>query len=355
LHYNEVLKINALPRAPDGKTSILALLTVLSLAGCNMPVQVNLFTQATATPSPTLAPTAIPPTPEAPLGTEDNPLVVAIPPTTRPQGPVLNAGEVLTSLLKKQTGYEFVAVIPPNEPELIDAFGRGDAHIASVSPFGYLLGSGGGSMEAAFAREQDGEIFYGAELIAPGELDFLSYYDPVEGANLAEARVALAQLATKKPCWTDRSSPSGYVVPLGALSKAGVTTREPAFLNSHPAVVRALYAGGICDFGGTYVDAMLYPGLEDELPDLTKRIVVIWRIPEIIPYETLVFSRRLPVEMRRLLTRTLVDLMQTPEGRSAIQTLYGFGAMQVVNDGQYAEFRSMVDASGLDLAGLIER
>jgi phosphonate transport system substrate-binding protein len=257
--------------------------------------------------------------------------------------------------LKKQTGYEFVAVIPPNEPELIDAFGRGNAHIASLSPFGYLLASDRVSVEAAFAREQDGEIFYGAELIAPGELDFLSYYDPIEQANLAEAPVALAQLANKKPCWTDRSSPSGYVVPLGALRKAGVSTREPAFLNSHPAVVRALYAGGICDFGGTYVDAVLYPGLEDELPDLTERIVVIWRVPAIIPYETLVFSRRLPVEMRRLLTRTFVDLMQTPEGRSAIQTLYGFGAMQVVNDGQYAEFRSFVDASGLDLAGLMER
>jgi phosphonate transport system substrate-binding protein len=329
------------------------LLMALSLAGCNMPVQVSLFRQATATPSPTLTPTSIPPTPEAPLGSESNPLVVAIPPTARPQGPVLNAGEVLTSLLKKQTGYEFVAVIPPNEPELIDAFGRGNAHIASLSPFAYLLASDRGSVEAAFAREQDGEIFYGAELIAPGELDFLSYYDPVEGEPGRGAR-CLAQLANKKPCWTDRSSPSGYVVPLGALRKAGISTREPAFLNSHPAVVRALYAGGICDFGGTYVDALLYPGLEDELPDLTQRIVVIWRIPAVIPYETLVFSGRLPVEMRRLLTRTFVDLMQTPEGRSAMQTLYGFSTMQIVNDGQYAEFRAFVGASGLDLASLIE-
>lgn len=333
---------------------LLILLAVVSAAGCAIPVQIDLPGRATATPSPTITPTTIPPTPEAPLGTEANPVVVALPPTLLPQGPVLSAGEVLTSLLKKQTGYEFAAVIPPNEAELIDAFGRGNAHIASLSPVGYLLASDGGRAEAAFAREQDGEIFYGAELIAPAEPDFLSYYDPVEGANLAEARIALAQFAHKKPCWTDRSSPSGYVVPLGVLKKAGVLTREPAFLNSHPAVVRALYAGGICDFGGTYVDAMLYPGLEDELPEVTDRIAVIWRIPDIIPYETLVFSSRLPVEMRRLLTRTFVDLMQTPDGRAAMQTLYGFSAMQVVNDGQYAEFRSVVSASGLDLKSLIE-
>ena len=78
--------------------------------------------------------------------------------------------------------------------------------------------------------------------------------------------------------------------------------------------MRALYAGGICDFGATYVGAIDYPGLEDELPEVKKRLEVIWRIPEIIPYETLVFSRRMPVEMRRLLTRTLVDLMGTTEG-----------------------------------------
>jgi len=328
---------------------------LLGFAGCSLPAQVELFARATATASPTAVPTAIPPTPAALLGTEKNPLVVALPPSTRPGGEVLNAGDVLTSLLQKNTGYEFVSVIPPSEIELIRGFGNGDAHVASLSPFGYLLANDQGQAEAAFAREQDGDIFYGAEFIAPGELDYLSYYDPIEQANIAEASVALAQLAQKKPCWTDPFSPSGYVVPLGALKAAGIATREPAFLASHPAIVRALYAGGICDFGGTYVDAIAYPGLEDELPEVIKRIVVIWRIPAIIPYETLVFSRSMPLEMRRLLTRTLVDLMSTPEGKSAIQTLYGFSAMQIVTDGQYADFRAAVRASGIDLRALVER
>ena len=162
--------INTLRRSPGGKKRLLVLVVVLSLAGCNMPVEVSLFAHATATASPTVTPTAIPPTPEAPLASEDNPLVVALPPSTRPQGPVLNAGEILTSLLEKQTGYEFVSVIPPSEPELIEAFGRGNADVASLSPFGYLLASDARIREAAFAREQDGEIFYGAEFLAPGEL-----------------------------------------------------------------------------------------------------------------------------------------------------------------------------------------
>ena len=77
-------------------------------------------------------------------------------------------------------------------------------------------------------------------------------------------------------------------------------------------------------------------------------------MPKIIPYETLVFSRRMPLEMRRLLTRTFVDLMGTTDAGTAIQALYGFSAMQVVNDGQYADFRELVHASGLDLRSLME-
>ena len=354
-HYNEVIPIEARRGALGDQMKVLASILMLGVLGCSIPVQVSLFAQATATPSPTAAPTAVPPTPTAPLGTEQNPLVVALPPSARPQGDVLTAGNTLRALLKKNTGYEFVSVIPPSEIELIKGFGSGDAHIASLSPFGYLLASGQGDAEAAFAREQDGQIFYGSELIASADLGYLPYFDRVEQANTAEANIALAQFEDKKPCWTDPFSASGYVIPLGTLKKAGVETREPAFLAGHPALVRALYAGGICDFGGTYVDARLYPGLEDALPEVTKRIVVIWRIAPIIPYETLVFSRDLPVEMRRLLTRTFVDLMQTPEGKAAIQTLYGFNAMQIVSDGQYEDFRAAVQASGLDLRALIER
>jgi ABC-type phosphate/phosphonate transport system substrate-binding protein len=279
---------------------------------------------------------------------------VALPPSTQPQADVLNAGQVLTSLMEKSTGYTFVSVIPPSESDLVSAIGAGNAHIASLSPFGYLLASEAGDAEAAFAREQDDDIFYGAEFLVATGHTYLEYFDPIEEANLAEAPTALKQLANKKPCWTDPRSPSGYVVPLGFLKEAGTTTREPAFLASHPAVVRALYAGGICDFGATYVGGVLYPGLEDELPDVTRNIAVLWRIPPIIPYETLVFSRDLPLEMRRLLTRTLVDLMATPDGAASIQTLYGFSAMQIVQDGQYAEFRAAVKASGLVLRDLIE-
>ena len=128
----------------------------------------------------------------------------------------------------------------------------------------------------------------------------------------------------------------------------------PAFVAGHPTVVRAVYAGGICDFGATYIDARAFPGLEDQYPDVMKKVVVIWRVPPIIPYDTLVFAHGMDVDLRRSLIRAFVDIMSGDPGKSVMQTLYGFDAMQVVQDSQYEEFRKAVKASGLDISDLLK-
>jgi ABC-type phosphate/phosphonate transport system substrate-binding protein len=104
----------------------------------------------------------------------------------------------------------------------------------------------------------------------------------------------------------------------------------------------------------TYIDARAYPGLQDDYPDVLKKVVVIWRIPPIIPYDILVFSHGMDPDQRRVLIRAFVDIMATTNGKAAIQTLYGFDAMQVVQDSQYEDFRREVRASGLDLSTLIK-
>lgn len=306
-------------------------------------------------PAPTATATFLPTASVAnvPLGTDQNPLILALAPSAQPAQDAIRAADVLKAHLEKSTGYKIVTVIPPNESELVKAFELGNAHIGVLSPFAYLLARDQGSVEAAFARQRNGKIFYGAQFIARKDAGFIAYFDPLKDENSADASVALSQFRDKKPCWADELSPSGYVVPLGVLAEAGVSTRAPAFVAGHPTVVRAVYAQGICDFGATYVDARQYPGLEGEFPDVMKIVVVIWRIPPIIPYETLVFSHGMTVDMRRALERAFVDEMSTPDGKSAIQTLYGIDAMEVVQDAQYDEFRKAVRASGLDLNSLL--
>ncbi len=328
-------------------------LFLLALLGCTLPGQ-----RPDVLPLPSPAATVILPTPLPPiseLGTAKDPIIVALPPSGQLSPEVEAAGNKLIGLLEKSTRYHVVAVLPASESDLVRGFGTGNAHIGVLSPFAYLLASDEGNAEAAFAREQSGDIFYGAQFIARVDTGFTPYYDTLAGANSADSPVALSQFQDKKPCWSDGRSPSGYVVPLGLIKQAQVVLRQPAaFVGGQVAVVRAIDVGGICDFGATYIDARNYPGLEDQYPDLMKTVQVIWRIPAIIPYETLVFVHGMPEEIRRNLTRAFVDLMTTADGQSAMQTLYGFQAMQVSQDGQYDEFRKIVKSSELDLNELIK-
>ncbi len=328
----------------------LLLLLLIALLACGL----------IPTPQPTAAPTA-PPSPlptaaptDAELGTNKNPLILALTPSAHPSQDAINAGKLIAGRLEQSTNFAIVTIIPASETELVNDFELGNAHMGVLSPFGYLLASQDGKVEAAFTRQRDGQSFYGSQFIVQSDTGFTSYFDGIKNENTADAIQALAQFNGKKPCWSDELSPSGYVVPLGYLAEEGVQPLEPAFVSGQATVVRALYAKGICDFGATYIDARQFPGLQDEFPDLSKKVVIVWQIPPIIPYDTLVFSHSMTEDMRRAFLRAFVDIMSTPDGKSAMQTLYGIDAMQITQDSQFKDFRQAVKASGLDLSILVK-
>jgi phosphonate transport system substrate-binding protein len=143
-------------------------------------------------------------------------------------------------------------------------------------------------------------------------------------------------------------------VPLGYLNANQITTKSAAFVEGHPTVVRSLYAGGICDFGATYIDARKFPSLEDEFPDLIEQVIVVWQIPPVIPHQVLAFSTNMPQGMRDLFASIIPAIMQTEAGRSAFKTAYDIDELEAVNDGYYEDFRIYVGESGVDLTTLVK-
>jgi phosphonate transport system substrate-binding protein len=217
-----------------------------------------------------------------------------------------------------------------------------------------LLAHEAGDANAVLASVRNGQALYGAQFIARRDAGFTSYFDSVRGENSAEAAPALAQFNDKKPCWSDANSPSGYVIPLGFLKQAEVMVRQPAFLAGQAPVVRAVYGKGICDFGATYIDARTLPALEADYPDVQEKVLVIWRIPAIIPYEQVVLAASLKPDMQRTLLRAIIDLMGTPEGLADMQTVYGLEALQPAEDSQYQAFADHAESAGLDLHTLLK-
>ena len=332
------------------------ILLVLSLVvfGCSLPV-----TLGTPTPIPTLTPAGISTPTQTPLatpeiGTEKNPLILAFAPSALRTDESMAAGALITAFLESRTGYRVVSVVSSSEQSLVEAFAKDNAHIGAFSPFAYLLARENDSVTALLASVRDGGAFYGAQIIANREKEFTSYYDEERSENTTDSASALKQFDGKKACWSDEVSPSGYVVPLGLLNQAGVQIRSGAFLAGQPSVVRAVYADDICDFGATFIDARDSPALEADYGDVMDRVIVIWRIPNIIPYENISMANSLPIEMRRVIQRAFIDLMLTSDGKAAMLAVYGMDELQVVEDAAYADFASYVKASRLDLLSLIK-
>jgi phosphonate transport system substrate-binding protein len=307
------------------------------------------------TPTPEVTPTytALPALPTAELGLAENPLILTLPPSANSQAQI-DAAKVIASQFTERTGYTVVTVIPDSEAALVEALGRGNAHIVLLDPYAYELAYQRGWVRASYAVLKDGEGRYGAQFIAARKGGFESYFNEGTEMNTADAKTALAQFNDKKPCWSDETSPSGYIIPAGYLNENQVIIRPPAFVQGHPTVVRSLYASGICDFGATYIDARKFPSLEDEFPDLIEQVIVVWRIPDIIPYDVLAFSTNMPQEMRDILANTIPAMLQTTAGKAAFKTLDDIEELQAVNDGYYDEFRAYVNQSGVDLTTLVK-
>lgn len=331
------------------------LILVLSLAvlGCSFPARL-IIGNPTQTPTVSLPPAST----QTPIATPDpgtvqNPLLLALSPAERTDPDAIAAGEKLAALIQARTGYRLRTVAPSSEAVLVDALKMGNAHIAALPPFAYLLARENNSVTVILSSARDGQSFYGTQFIANRESEFQSFYDSTRNENTASAEIALRQFEDKKPCWSDPASPSGYVIPLGVLTQSRVKLKSPAFLAGQVNVVRAVYSDDICDFGATFVDARDLPLLEADYPDVFDRVIVIWRVPDVIPYENISVSNSLPFEMRRVLQRAFLDLMLTPEGKSAMQILYGMESIQAAEDSMYDNFSAYFKASNLNLLELV--
>ncbi|MEP7137939.1 MAG: PhnD/SsuA/transferrin family substrate-binding protein [Chloroflexota bacterium] len=336
------------------RNPLLIIFVFIFIMSCSLP-QVTITQPATETPTPAVTPTdtALPPLPKPELGQPENPLILALAPSSNTQAQI-DAAKVIAAQLKERTGYTVVTVIPDSYSALVDALEKGNAHIVLLDALSYELAYQKGLVQASFAVVKDGKDTYGAQFIASRKGGFKSYFDAVGQVNTAEASEALAQFADKKPCWTDETSPSGYVLPLGYLNKNQIQTKPAAFVQGHPTVVRSVYLGGICDFGATYVDARKFPSLEDQYPDLMEQVLVVWQIPEIIPYAVLAFSTNMSQPMHDLFSNTVHAIMQTDAGKAAFKTAYDIEELLPVTDADYAEFHEYVGEARLELSTLVK-
>lgn len=317
--------------------------------------------EPTAVPPTEVPPTEVPPAEEAPagepaaveLGTADKPIILAFAPSMTSQQ-IVESGGPLVDALSAETGLVFEPSIPTSYAALIEAMGSGNAHVALFPTFAYLVAHDKGYADVGLIVERYGSTFYGAQFVAARASGFTSYFDPETNTNTADADVALAQFEGKKPCWTDPLSTSGYIIPAGYLANLGINTQAAAMVQGHPTVITALNAGGICDFGATFIDARTNTALQESIPDVMDKIDVIWRTDPIIPNDNISFATNLDPALVDQIKQAFLTLSGTEEGKAILQAIYEFEAVKETDDTFYDDFRVYLQAAGFDYTTAID-
>ena len=305
-----------------------------------------------ATEAPTVAPVATEaPTAAPQMGTADHPIIVAFEPSGTSQE-ITAGGQELLDLLSQETGLTFKGVVPTSYAALTEAMGSGNAQIGWMATFAYILASQKGYAQVALITKRFGSDHYGAEFLANKSAGFTPAADtPGTEAELT----TLQQFKGKKACFADPQSTSGYVVPLIFLKKAGLTDADmpnPVFAGGHTQVVQALYDGGICDYGTAFVDAR--SNIAKDHPDVNDKVVVIYQTEATIPNDNMSYAPDMPQDLRDKVTAAMMKIADTEAGKKALNDLYQIGGLTKADDTVYDQFRSYLQASGIDLSQFVK-
>ncbi len=286
------------------------------------------------------------------LGSPELPITMALAPSAT-SDELIASGNTIADLLSAETGLTIKAVVPTNYKAMIEAMCSGNSQIGWLPPFGYLVA------HQTLTKDKDGKDVPCADVAYIALRNGLDHYATQFIARAADGYTAgtdlsaLKQFEGKKPCWTDPFSASGYVIPASLIAQEGVKTKTAAFVQGHPTVVRAVYAGGICDFGATFVDARTNSAVQTDLPDVKDKVIVVYQTKNIIPNDTVGFAYDVPAEMRATLAAALDKISKTEDGAAALKKLYSIDGIQATDDTFFDEFRVLLAASGIDIASLV--
>ncbi|NMC52157.1 MAG: PhnD/SsuA/transferrin family substrate-binding protein [Chloroflexi bacterium] len=341
---------------------LLLALCLLVLSACSRPQETPAATcQPTAaptstptrTPRPSLTPTpTATPTPRPP-GAEDMPFKMGVVLSPIDQN-ALAASGVLSQYLFEQTGLAFQVEYYERYEDLLHDLGDYSLHAAWLPPLTYVYAQQEDLAEANLLVNHYGTYAIGVQFLAPSSTGAQVSFNAEKNINTANAATALRQFQGKTPCWVSRTSASGYVVPAAILAQNSIPVQPGAMLQSHSAVIRALYAGGICDFGATFSisgDPRTAPDLLAEYPDILEEMPIVWRSDPIIPNLNLSYHPFIQDDLRSTINVALFNYISSPEGQQTLSdTLqYHVQDLKWVEDDLYQPLTELLEILGEDL------
>jgi phosphonate transport system substrate-binding protein len=276
---------------------------------------------------------------EAPLGSEERPIVWAFVPSGE-TARVSAGAQSVADLLHAKTGLFFKTLVATEYAGVIEALRSNPptAQMSSLATFAYVMAADMGVCGAALVSVRNGSAFYNGQIITR----------PDTGIK------KLADLKGKSFARVDAISTSGWIIPMITLKAAGIDpTRDIKVVDagSHPAVVSAVYSGDV-DAGACFVDARTL--IQKDHPDVMEKVVVLLKSAN-IPNDGVQFNPSVPQELQDKIVNALLEIAQTEDGKKAINTAYQWTALERHDDSFYDPFRQVLQAAGVEAAELLPK
>jgi phosphate/phosphite/phosphonate ABC transporter binding protein len=271
---------------------------------------------------------------EGALGTETNPLIMAVVPSGETET-VVTGFEGITDAVYAATGLYIEPFVATEYAGVIEAMCSDPpkAHIASLATFSYVLAAEKGCAEAALVSVRFGSAVYNGQIFVRADSGIES----------------LADLEGKTFCRPDPLSTSGWIIPSITLKAAGIDPdtglAEIVDAGSHDASVAGVYNGD-CDAGSSYVDAR--GTIEEDYPDVMDVIKVI-EISADIPNDGVQFVPGFDPTLKEQIVQALLALVGTEEGQELLSVAYSWTELIEADDTFYDPFRQVLDAAGVDI------
>lgn len=269
------------------------------------------------------------------LGTEENPIIMAVVPSGETERVVAGFEEV-AGLIFDETGLVVEPFVATEYAGVIEALCSDPpkAHMASLATFSYILAAEKGCADVALVSVRFGSPVYNGQIFVREDSGIESVSD----------------LADKTFCRPDPLSTSGWIIPSITLKANGIDPdtdlAQVVDAGSHDASVAGVYNGD-CDAGSSYVDAR--GRIEEDYPDVMDVIKVI-EVSADIPNDGVQFVTDFDEELKTQIVDALLAIAETETGAEALDTAYQWNALEAHDDTFYDPFRQVLDAAGVSAA-----
>ena len=270
------------------------------------------------------------------VGTTANPVRLS---ASTPSGAIDPELQILATALHDATGLEFVIEFAGHEEDAVwwlcrtrQATGM---RIAESTEFVYADDCGADTRLKLF---RFGSSTHYSEFLVP------------DGSSLA----TLDDLAGLDWYYSDEGSISGYMVPLGMLTMAGVTNQVPMSVGGHTDAVQAVYDNSISGsptpvFASVYGDARAQ--FVGDHPDVFDEVRVLAESPP-IPNSPIAFGPMFPADTRAVIEAALVEMADSdspnyPKWEASMGALYSATGLDNASPDDFDFLRSALEAADL--------